>query len=41
MKDKHSSNYEVLKPNQKFKGEISITHNKITFGKITIDIVPA
>ena len=39
--DKHSSVFEVLKPGHEYKGEIEISFNKITFGKITIQIVKA
>jgi hypothetical protein len=31
----------VLKYDHQYKGEINITYNKITFGKLTIDIVKA
>lgn len=41
MKEEDKNTFEVLKLEHKYKGEFSITFNKITFGKITIDLVPA
>lgn len=41
LSHKKSNQFEVLKPHNEYKGEINITYNKITFGKITVDIVPA
>ena len=41
MKEEDKNTFEVLKLEHKYKGELSITFNKITFGKITIDLVPA
>lgn len=38
---KPSNNFEILQPNHKYKGELKISFNKITFGKITVEIVPA
>lgn len=40
-KESDSNKFEVLKPQNQYKGEINISTNKITFGKINIDIVPA